>query len=351
MNRFRVRVLLCELVVAITLLPWQASAGAVAASRHDQVTVHLRGAGSTFDDPFFQLAFAAYQRQHPVTISYSAVGSGAGTTQFSRGLVDFGATDVPMNGSELALAVLKDGGVEQVPIALGGVAIVFHLPGLSHRLRLDGGTLAAIFLGKVTRWRDPAIASTNPGLNLPDLPIVPIHRSDSSGTTYITTDYLSTVSPPWLAKVGRGKLLTWPTHGAGNGNPGVAVAVQAAMGTIGYVELSYALARNLTIAAIQNQAGSYVLPNMSTISAAAMQFPVVDASQFSIVNAGGAGSYPIAGYSWALLRRHPKMNEAALVALFRWMATTGQQYAAQVQYVPLTAQVQALALQILSHID
>ena len=337
------------------LLAGMVIAGAVSpgwAATHTQAaTVSLVGAGSTFDLPFFTAAFKAYARSHHVSVNYQGIGSGGGIQQFTTNTVDFGATDVPMNAAELEAATRTGGAVVQIPVALGGVAIAYNLPGVGRgRLRLDGSTWARIFMGRISTWNDPAIARLNPALKLPHLSILPVHRSESSGTTYITTDYLTSVSSEWAKTLGKGKVVSWPTGLGGKGNPGVAAAIKQHPGAIGYVELAYALANNIPYLALENKAGAYVLPSQGTVGAAAAQFPHVSAKTFSIVNAPGRTSYPIAGYSWVLLRQHPRRNGAALVQLFHWTVTSGQSYAAQLNYVALPMAVQLQALRALNGI-
>jgi phosphate transport system substrate-binding protein len=336
-------------LAAVLLLIISSTHMAVAAGR-PSVVVHLVGAGSTFDAPFFDRAFAAYEQQAGVSVTYLAIGSGGGITQFTAGTVDFGASDVPMSPQEVALAVRKDGGVLQLPIALSGVAIAYNLPGHARPLQLDGPTLARIFLGQITRWNDPAITRLNPGLALPSLAIVPVHRADGSGTTYIFTDYLSAVSNDWFLREGRGKLIPQVVGLSGQGNPGVAARVKRQLGAIGYVDLSVAVTDNLAMAALRTASGAFFLPSLTSISAAAAQFPSVDYRNFSIVNAPGRASYPISGYSWILLRRQPARSANALVALFKWLATTGQQYASALNYVPLPSAMQQQAQGALSNI-
>jgi phosphate transport system substrate-binding protein len=336
-------------VALSTILFASLQASAVAAT---PTATTLIGAGSTFDAPFFGAAFAAYWASHPVHVLYRSVGSGAGIAQFSAGAVDFGASDVPMNAAELAAARRMGGPVVQVPVTLGAVVIAYHLPFAGSRaLRLDPATLARIFLGQITRWRDPAITRLNPQLNPPDLPIVTVHRADSSGTTYITTDYLSRVSAAWKATVGTGKRVRWPRGSvAGTGNGGVAALLRRRVGSIGYVELAYALANSIPFARLQNRDGAFQFPTTATVTEAALQFPHVSAAAYSIVDAPGWLSYPIVGYSWVLLRQRPRRDAAALVRLFRWLVTNGQVYAAQLNYVPLPRTVQAEALTALQGI-
>jgi phosphate transport system substrate-binding protein len=312
----------------------------------------LTGSGSTFDEPFFAVAFAQYQQQHPgVTIGYAAVGSSAGIAAISAQQVNFGASDVPMNAAEQAAA--KGGPITQVPVDLGGEGVVYNLSlPAGARLHLTGPVLAGIYLGQITHWNDPALTALNPGLSLPNAAISVVHRSDGSGTTYIFSNYLSSVSPAWAAKVGTGKSLTWPVGDGEEGNGGVASTVNRAPFSIGYVEQAYSLGLTLPFAAIRNQAGNYVIPSAQTVAADAAQKPAITPTDFSIVNQPGATSYPISGYSWALVYTH-QPNQAtgqALVAMLDWLTSNGQAYAAANGYVPLPAQVQQLAHTILQQI-
>ena len=329
---------------ASTVSPAPAPAGTSAAT--------LTGSGSTFDAPFFNLAFAKYHQQHPaVTVNYSAVGSSAGIAAISAEQVDFGASDVPMTASEQASA--HGGRTVQAPVDLGAEVVVYHLslPG-GGRLHLTGPVIARIFLGQITNWHDPAIVSLNPGINIPDQPITVIHRSDGSGTTYIFSNYLSTVDPTWAAKVGTGKALRWPAGVGAEGNPGVASAVAHIADSIGYVERSYSQGPVLTYAAIRNRAGHYVIPSTQSITAAAAQKPNITPTDFSIVNEPGASSYPITGYSWALVYIHQTSQATgqALVSLLDWLTHSGQAYAAATSYVPLPPQIQQLAHAMLQQI-
>jgi phosphate transport system substrate-binding protein len=312
----------------------------------------LTGSGSTFDAPFFAVAFAKYQQQHPgVTIGYSAVGSSAGIAAFSAGQVDFGASDVPMTVTEQAAA--KGGPVTQVPVDLGGEGVVYNLSlPAGARLHLTGPVLAEIFLGQITRWNDPALTALNPGLSLPPAAITVVHRSDGSGTTYIFSNYLSSVDPAWAAKVGTGKALNWPAGEGAKGNLGVATAVNRTPFSIGYVEQAYTQGLLLPFAAIRNQAGNYVTPSAQTVAADAAQKPGITPADFSIVNQPGADSYPISGYSWALIYTHQadQARGQALVTMLDWLTHDGQAYAAANSYVPLPSQVQQLAHTMLQQI-
>ena len=308
-------------------------------------SAELSGGGSTFDQPLFTTAFFHYGQLNPkVTVSYAAIGSGKGITQFQAQSLDFGATDVPMSATDLAAA--KGGDVAQVPVTLGGVTISYNVSGVSTGLKLTGDVLARIFMGQITKWNDSAITSLNSGVNLPDQSITVVHRSDGSGTTYIFTDYLSAISPAWLSGPGKGKTVkSWPTGLGGNGNAGVAGLVKQTAGSIGYVELAYALQNKFTYAAIKNASGNFVQPSLSTVAADAAAKPNVTASDFSIVNQTGAQAYPISGYSWVLIYKKQSDSDkgTALVRLFDWVTHSGQSDAKGLDYVPLPSGIQQLA--------
>lgn len=314
--------------------------------------VTLTGAGSTFDQPFFTRAFYEYHKVNSkVTVNYASIGSGGGIAQFQANTVNFGASDVPMTASEEAAA--KGGKVLQIPVDLGGEAISYHVSGLAKGLHLTGSVIADIYLGKVTTWNNPEIAHLNPGVKLPDEKITVVHRSDGSGTTYIFTNYLSEVSSAWAKGPGTGKSVDWPVGLGGKGNEGVAGLVQQTPGAIGYVELAYALQNNFTYAQVQNADGVWIYPTLQSVAAAAAQKPNVSAQDFSIVNQHGAGSYPIAGYSWALV--YAKQTKASvaetLAKVLDWLThTPGQDQAAALDYVPLPANVQALARRTIQQI-
>ena len=312
----------------------------------------LTGAGSTFDAPFFTAAFTQYHQQHPgVTISYSAVGSSAGIAAFSAGKADFGASDVPMTAAEQVAAT--GGPIAQVPVALGGEGIVYNvaLPA-DARLHLTGPVLAAIFLGQITSWHDPAITALNPGLSLPPAAIHVVHRADGSGTTYIFSNYLSTASPAWASRIGTGKTLNWPAGEGATGNAGVAAAVYRTPFSIGYVEQAYSRGLLLPFAAIRNQAGNYVIPSAQTVAADAARKLGITPADFSIVSQPGPASYPISGYSWVLIytRQHNQATGQALVTMLDWLTHDGQSDAAANGYVPLPSQIRQLARTTLQQI-
>jgi phosphate transport system substrate-binding protein len=326
-------------------------AGPIAAAADTQMV----GAGSTFDLPFFSSAFYQYHTDHPdISINYQSIGSGGGIQQFTARTVDFGATDVPLNPKEKKAAEDANGPVVQIPVTLGGVAMAYNVPGAPNHLKLGADVLADIYLGKISNWNDGRIAAANPAAKLPNLPIVVAHRADSSGTTYLFTDYLSHVSPTWKSQVGTAKTVSWPAAGSvgAKGTEGVAGQVQNTPGAIGYIELAYALENDINYAAIQNKAGNFVLPSLDSVRAAAGQKANVSADDFSIVDQGGANSSPICGYSWVMLWRNQgdPARGKQLVDLFGWLVTSGQTLAVKVKYVALPDNVQTLAQKALSSI-
>jgi phosphate transport system substrate-binding protein len=305
----------------------------------------LTGTGSSFTAPFYTKAFVAYSQLYPqVTVNYQPLGSGAGIQQFIKKTVDFGASDVPMAAADIASAGGQDALV-QFPTTLGVVSIAYNLAGVT-RLQLDGPTLANIYLGHIKKWNDPALIALNPGVNLPSSAIQVVHRSDSSGTSYIFTDYLAKVSDEWKTKVGVSKAVSWPAGIGGNANQGVAQAVVSTAGAIGYVELAYVVQANMTQAYLKNQNGKFLQASLDGASAAAAQKPTLSATDFSITDEPGDTSYPIAGFTWAFVRT--SIGDAnkgkALVYLFKWLVTDGQTLATPLQYAPLPTTVQNLAL-------
>ncbi len=334
------RIAAAMLAVSITACSNGVSGGATSNS------TQLTGAGSSFVYPFLSKAFYRYSATHPrVSVNYQSIGSGGGIQQFSQKSVDFGASDAPMNAKELANA---GGQVIQIPDALGGESIVYNLPGLTKPLRLTRAVLADIFLGNIVKWNDPKISAINAGTPLPATSIEVVHRSDGSGTTYIFTDFLSSASPQWLQKVGRGKSVTWPAPSSvgGKGNEGVAGQVRNSPGAIGYVELAYAIANKMQSALLQNKSGKYLPDTADTVRAAAATRPNITPTNFSIVDAAGANSYPIAGYSWLMVYASPSEKARARVVrdVLSWIeGPAAQGIAGSLDYVPLPDSVQAAA--------
>jgi phosphate transport system substrate-binding protein len=305
----------------------------------------LTGAGATFPNPIYTKWFDAYHKKTGVQINYQSIGSGGGIRQFTEGTVDFGATDGPMNDQQIEAV---QGNVLHMPTVLGAVVVTYNVPGLTDtKLKLDGNVLVDIFMGRVTKWNDKRLAALNPGVKLPDTDLIVVHRSDGSGTTYIFTDFLNKFSREWKDKVGYATAVNWPVGLGGKGNEGVTQQVKQTEGAIGYVELIYALANNLPYASIKNSAGSFVEPSLESVTAAAASAKLKPDTDFrvSITNAPGATSYPIASYTWLLVRKDAKDPAKAKVLrdFLTWMVTPeAQGMASELKYAPLPAEVVAL---------
>jgi phosphate transport system substrate-binding protein len=305
----------------------------------------LTGAGATFPAPLYAKWFNDYAAKTGVKINYQALGSGAGIQQVSQQTVDFGASDAPMTDQEMAAA--KGGPILHIPTVVGLVVIVYNLPGVTQPIKLSGSLIADIFLGKVTKWNDPRLATLNPGLKLPAADILVVHRSDGSGTTYIFSDFLSAVSPAWKAGPGKGKDLQWPVGMGGKGNDGVAGQVKQTPNAIGYTELAYAKQNNLSTALVQNAAGQFVAPTAeaatSAADGAAATLPPNTDYRVSIVNAAGAATYPITSFTWLLVyKNQPDPAKAKKLAdAIRWALTDGEKDAAALAYAPLPASLVA----------
>ena len=298
----------------------------------------LTGAGATFPDPIYKKWFNVYATQTNIRINYQSIGSGGGIRQFTQGTVDFGATDGPMTDEQIAGV---QGNVLHVPTVLGAVVLTYNLPALGQtKLKLDGTTIADIFLGKITKWNDPRMAALNPGVQLPNADILVVHRSDGSGTTFVFVDYLSKISPEWKSKVGAAPSVNWPIGLGGKGNEGVTQQVKQLEGTIGYVELVYAKGNNLAHALVKNSAGQFVEAQLEAVTAAAAGATLTPTTDFrvSITNAEGPTSYPIASYTWLLIKPdNPDAVKGKLIRDFvAWMVTPeAQQMAQQLGYAPL----------------
>jgi len=302
----------------------------------------LTGAGATFPAPLYTKWFDAYAKEKGVRINYQSIGSGGGIRQFIEGTVDFGATDGPMTDQQIAAV---NGNVLHIPTVLGAVSVTYNLPALGKtELNFDGGLLADIFLGRVTRWNDGRIAALNPGVALPGEDIIVVHRSDGSGTTFIFTDFLSKVSPNWKRQVGRATSVNWPIGLGGKGNEGVTQQVKQSPGSIGYVELIYALSNGLPSAKLRNPAGVLVQPTLKSVAAAAAgaELPLDTDFRVSITNAPGPDSYPISSFTWLLIRKDdPDAARARTIQAFvAWMLEpSAQRMAADLHYAPLPVKV------------
>src|SRR5476649_429832 len=311
----------------------------------------LTGAGATFPSPLYSKWFSDYATKTGVKINYQSIGSGGGIRQLSEQTVDFGASDAPMSDAELAKA--KGGPILHIPTVLGAVVVTYNIPELKKPLRLDGPTLAGIFLGDITKWNDAHIAALNPGAKLPASDILVVHRSDGSGTSYVFTDYLSSVSSTWATKPGKGKEVQWPVGLGGKGNEGVAGQVKQLPGSIGYVELAYAKQNQLAYADMKNASGQFVTPSIAAVTAAAAAaaaaLPATTDYRVSIVNAAGNGAYPISSFTWLLV--YQNQTDAAkgrkLLDFVRWALTEGEQSAATLDYAPLPP---AMAKQLIKRI-
>ena len=298
----------------------------------------INGAGATFPYPIYSKWFSEYAKaEGSVNFNYQSIGSGGGIKQLSAGTVDFGASDAPMTDAEMTSA---KGKVLHFPSVMGGVVPTYNLPG-DPKLNFSQATLAGIFLGKVSRWNDPALAKDNPGAGLPDAPIVVVHRSDGSGTTYVFTDFLSKVSLDWKSRVGTGKSVNWPVGLGGKGNEGVAGLVKQTPNSIGYVELGYATHNNLAAGRVQNKEGKFVECTAETVSSAAAGVTMPKDFRVSVTNAAGADSYPISTFTWLLVyqKQENKATAEALVNFLRWMLQDGQKFTEPLGYAPLPAEV------------
>jgi phosphate transport system substrate-binding protein len=299
----------------------------------------INGAGATFPYPLYSKWFDSYTAVDPkVHFNYQSIGSGGGIKQLENRTVDFGASDAPMNNEQLKAAPDK---ILHFPTVLGAVVITYNLPEVKQPLRLTGPLVANIYLGKVTKWNDPAIAELNPGVALPDSNVVVCHRSDGSGTTYIFTDYLSKVSPDWNKDVGKSTAVKWPVGLGGKGNEGVTALVRQTTGSIGYVELIYAANNNLPAATLRNRDGQWVEANLKTVTAAAASANMPADFRVSITNAPGSDSYPIASFTYLLVyqRQNDAAKGRAIVDFIHWMLHEGQKYASALSYAPLPAGV------------
>jgi phosphate transport system substrate-binding protein len=312
-----------------------ATGASPAAAANNPNAAEISGAGASFIYPLVSKWSADYNTATGAKVNYQSIGSGGGIAQIKAGTVDFGSTDKPLSPEELAQA-----GLGQFPSAIGGVVPVVNVEGLQPgQLKLTGALLADIFLGKIANWNDAAIAGANPGVALPAGKISIVHRSDGSGTTFNFSNYLSKVSPEWKAKVGEGTSVQWPGGVGGKGNEGVASYVQQIKGSIGYVELAYALQNRMPYASLQNSAGNFVQPNAETFAAAAASADWANAKDFNLVitNAPGANAWPITATNFMLMYKQPKdaKRSAETLAFFKWAFENGQAQASELHYVPL----------------
>ncbi|MGA2446780.1 MAG: phosphate ABC transporter substrate-binding protein PstS [Opitutaceae bacterium] len=298
----------------------------------------INGAGATFPYPIYSKWFDTYAKVDPsVRFNYQSIGSGGGQKQILSETVDFGASDGPMSDENLAKAPRK---LLHIPTVAGADVVSYNLSGVTS-LKLDGPTLADIFLGKITKWNDPRLVALNDGTNLPDQDIVVVHRSDGSGTTYIFVDYLSHVSPEWKTKVGTSTSVNWPAGLGGKGNEGVAGQIKQVPGAIGYIELAYAKQNKLPFADMKNAAGNYITASLDSVTEALATATIPDDFRFSMVNPPGAKAYPIAGATWLLVYQEQKdpLKGKKLVEFLKWAYKDGERLATALDYAPLPENV------------
>jgi phosphate transport system substrate-binding protein len=315
-------------------------------------TIQINGAGATFPNPIYSKWFSEYNKLRPnVRINYQPIGSGGGIRQVTAQTVFFGATDGPMTEEQILAA---PGKILHLPMVLGADVPVYNLPGVTAELRFTGALLADIFLGKVKKWNDPALVKLNPSVKLPGTDITVVHRSDGSGTTYIWVDFLAKASPEWKKRVGVSTSVNWPTGVGGKGNEGVSGLVQQVPGSIGYVELIYALQNKIAFGSVQNLAGEFVRASTQSVTAAAAGAAAKMPADFrvSITNAEGKGAYPISSFTWLLLYENPKdkAQSKAMVDFVKWALGDGQKFATELGYAPLPAAVVKMELAALAKV-
>jgi len=314
--------------------------------------VQINGAGATFPNPIYSKWFSEYNKLHPnIEINYQSIGSGGGIRQLTAQTVFFGATDGPMTNDQIFAAGAP---ILHLPTVLGGVVPIYEIPGMTGEIRFTGKVLADIYLGRITKWNDPAIKSANPNLNLPNLDITVVHRSDGSGTSYIWCDYLSKVSPDYRKTVGVATSVNWPVGVGGKGNEGVSGLVKQTPGAIGYVELIYAVQNKISYGSVQNASGEFVRATTETVSNAAAQAAKAMPKDFrvSITNAPGHDVYPVSSFTWLLFYENPKDKERARIMkdFVKWALTEGQRFAPELGYAPLPAAVVNQEMQALNRI-
>jgi phosphate transport system substrate-binding protein len=303
---------------------------------------NINGAGATFPYPIYSKWFSEYKQQHPeVQINYQSIGSGGGIKQVTEGTVDFGASDGPMSDEQLNASKIK---ITHIPTVLGAVVPIYNLPGINQPLKFSQDAIAGIYLGKITKWNDPYIARENPGVNLPDQPILPVYRSEGSGTTYIFTDWLSKVSPEWKDKVGKATAVKWPVGIGQKGSEGVSGMVRQSKYSFGYVELIYAESNKIPFGLVRNHDGKFIKATTQGVTEAAAAFASKIPADYrvSITDAPGANSYPISSFTWLLIPTVAKdpAKGAAIKGFLNWMLEHGEAEAPSLEYAPLPKAVQ-----------
>jgi phosphate transport system substrate-binding protein len=317
----------------------------------------INGAGATFPYPIYSKWFDAYHKLHPdIEFNYQSIGSGGGIRQITAATVDFGASDGPMNDQAIADFKQKNGrDILHFPTVMGGVVPAYNIPGITQTINFTPEALAGIFLGKITKWNDPAITGPNAGVNLPDQDIIVVHRSDGSGTTYIWVDFLSKISDEWKTKVGKATSVNWPVGLGGKGNEGVAGLVKQQSGAIGYVELIYAIQNNIPYGAVRNPSGVFVKANLDSVTAAAAAAAksMPDDFRVSITNAPGKAAYPISSFTWLLVpnKIDDPAKKKAIVDFLHWMLKDGQGMVEALSYAKLPKAVVAKESKAISQVN
>ena len=312
----------------------------------------LNGAGATFPNPMYSKWFSEYGKSHSdVQINYQPIGSGGGIRQVTAGTVDFGASDMPMTDKQLQEAKFK---ILNIPTVLGAVVPAYNIAGVSGEVKFTPDALAGIFLGKISKWNDKAITSANPGINFPDANIIVVHRSDGSGTSFIWTDFLSKVSPDWKSQVGSDTSVKWPIGMGGKGNEGVAGLIRQLPGSIGYVELIYAIQNKIPYGSVRNSSGAFVKASLDSVTAAAGSAPKMPADfRVSITNAPGKDAYPISSFTWLLIPAQSKdpAKGKILNEFLNWMVTDGQKMTTALAYAPLPENVVTKVKDAIKHVQ
>jgi phosphate transport system substrate-binding protein len=340
------------MLIAFCVTGCKQSAKTSATAENQSSAQNLNGAGATFPNPIYSKWFSEYAVVHPgIHINYQSVGSGAGIRQVSEGTVDFGASDGPMTDQQIAESKVP---VIHIPTVLGAVVPVYNIPGVTGNLNLAPDVIADIYLGKITKWNDPRLGKDNPGVKFPSTAILPVYRSDGSGTTYIFTDFLSKVSPDFAKKIGKSTSVKWPVGIGQKGNEGVAGMVRQSPSSFGYVELIYALQNKMTYGAVRNASGKFVLATTAGVTEAAAAAAKTMPADYrvSITNAQGDGSYPISSFTWFLIPTHSTdaAKTQTLKDFLTWMLDHGESEASSMGYAPLPAQVQTMVRQSIANL-
>jgi phosphate transport system substrate-binding protein len=309
----------------------------------------ILGAGSTFANPIYSKQFSEYNKLTGIQVNYQSIGSGGGILQLTNKTVDFGGSDAPLNADQAAKIGVP---ILHIPMVSGAVVLTYNLPGVKTKLNFTPDVIADIFLGKITSWSDPRIAALNKGVTIPAFPILIAHRSDGSGTTNIFTNYLNKVSTDWSTKVGTGSAVNWPVGLGGKGNDGVAGLVKQTPGAIGYVELIYALQNKMEYGIVKNKSGKFIIPSLASVTTAS-NVALPEDSKIFLTNTDAPDGYPISGFTWVLIYKEQSYNGRSLekaqklLKLLWWNLHDGQQYAAPLNYAPLSKPALKVAEKIL----